>query len=152
MSYHSPSLRHDAHLGQGHGALVAFVQFCLREWDPDPASQSRIAARLPDGFGDARSRSTLDVLNDLMELRLHHGRRACDFEQRRLQDRMFVQLVGAAALGPCCEARVWAGHVVKGGKVDEMITLAREFAGRMLALPQMPVVASHIAPRCPHMW
>lgn len=149
MSFHSPDLCGEIALGHDPDAMAVFVRFCVREWDPDPSSQSRIAARLPDGFGEGRMRSTIDVLNDLMEVRLHHGRRAADIEQRRRQSEMFVQLVAAAALGRGREARSLAEQVVQDGKADALVTLAREFAARLLIVPAVPAVAvpEHACPR-----
>lgn len=114
-------------------ALGRLAISCLRDWDPDPSSQSRIAARLADGFGSGRGRSTLDVFNELMDITAQHGNRSlacygCGRDCLGTDEARFARMISAADSGDIESATHHAEQLVCPKMARPLAEMAGELA------------------------
>ncbi|PSL21270.1 hypothetical protein [Shimia abyssi] len=125
------------------------VQY-LREWNSTPADQSRLTACLSTGLGQTRGRNTLDVLNDLMEIGAHYGRRplmrhgrSCDC--LGADEAVFACLVESAASAEYEDATMLAALIVRPDMARNFVGLAAEFGMALSALLRTQIPTPNIA-------
>lgn len=128
--------------------LEQLAVICLRYWARDPVSQACLLARLADGLGAARGRSTLEVMNEMMEVVGRYGRRpfirhgkSCDC--LGADEAVFAGLIEAGVSGDPEDAVLFAGLIVRADMARPLAGLATEFA---IALSGILRASSRSAP------